>query len=630
MLCSVFDIILMVMAKRIRILHIDIEAFKMGAANCLIKSVKHLRGLVPSIHHILDQKRIREGHRQIEKTSDHSEIRYRKLYESLRDGCALVNMNGIIKECNETFQEMLGYDIEELKQLSNTDITPGKWHDYEIRIIKEQVLIRGFSEVYEKEYSRKDGKIFPVEIRTLLLKNELGENEGMWTIVRDITDRKRTEDRLIESEANFRELFEYSPIGKSMTRLDGSIHINKAFCEILGYSKEELQNKKWEEITFPDDIPESKKISQSLLEGKISNARFEKRYVHKNGSIIWTDISTYLRWDKEKKPKFFITTITDITEVKQAEEKLKKSEARFRSYFELPIAGIAITSPTAGWIEVNDHLCQILGYTREELLQKTWSELTHPGDLNLDLENFNRIIKGEIDGYSIDKRFIRKNGEIRWISLSVRCVRLADGRVDFLLALMLDITLRKVAEDQLRKNEEKYHNIFDNVQDVYFETLLDGTVLEVSPSIEIISNGQYKRADIIGKSMFDFYINIEERNTLISIINEHGVVIDFEVTLRNKDGSTIPCSISAKFWNDSQGNMSKIIGSMRDITARKRIEKEINDLNKELEERVMERTKELEVKNAELARMNRLFVGRELRMAELKQTIKQLEDKHKS
>ena len=129
-----------------------------------------------------------------------SETRYRKLYESMRDAFVTVDMAGWIKECNPAFREMLGYSDKELSKFTNRDITPEKWHESEERILKEQVLLLGQSEVYEKEFRRKDGTVFPVELHTFLLRDDRGQPTGLGAVVRDITSRKRAEETLRESE----------------------------------------------------------------------------------------------------------------------------------------------------------------------------------------------------------------------------------------------------------------------------------------------------------------------------------------------------------------------------------------------------------------------------------------------
>jgi PAS domain S-box-containing protein len=138
----------------------------------------------------------------------------------------------------------------------------------------------------------------------------------------------------------------------------------------------------------------------------------------------------------------------EIAERKRVEESLRRSESTLRSYFELPLIGIAISSPEKGWLTVNDKVCDILGYDRGELTQMTWVDITHPEDVEPDLEQFNRLMRGETDGYLLDKRFIRKNGEVIDASISVRGVRRGDGSIDYLVTLVQDITDRKQAEEE--------------------------------------------------------------------------------------------------------------------------------------------------------------------------------------
>ena len=132
-------------------------------------------------------------------------------------------------------------------------------------------------------------------------------------------------------------------------------------------------------------------------------------------------------------------------------QELKRSEIRYRNYFELPLHGRAITSPEKGWIEVNDRLCTMLGYSREELLQMSWSEMTYPDDLPIDIEQFERMRSGKIDQYQLEKRFVRKDGTVRWINLAVGCVRSPDGKVEYFTAVLEDITERKRFESELHK-----------------------------------------------------------------------------------------------------------------------------------------------------------------------------------
>ena len=157
----------------------------------------------------------------------------------------------------------------------------------------------------------------------------------------------------------------------------------------------------------------------------------------------------------------------------EAEQALRRSEVAFRRYFDLGLIGMAITSPTKGIIEVNDELCGILGYERSELLQKSWSEMTHPEDLPVDVAQFNRVLAGEIDGYSIEKRWIRKDGRAIHSIISAKCERRADGSVDYFVGLVLDITERKRAEDE----QCKLASLVENSNDFIGMASPEGAVL---------------------------------------------------------------------------------------------------------------------------------------------------------
>lgn len=149
-------------------------------------------------------------------------------------------------------------------------------------------------------------------------------------------------------------------------------------------------------------------------------------------------------------------------EAVSAKTDLAQSEERFRRYFELGLVGMAITSPTTEILEANDEICKILGYDRGELLKTTWTALTHPDDLAVDLLNFNEVMAGSRDGYSIEKRFIRRDGRTIHAAISVKCVRHVDGSIDYFVSLLQDITERKQAEraieagrDALAQSEER-------------------------------------------------------------------------------------------------------------------------------------------------------------------------------
>jgi PAS domain S-box-containing protein len=176
---------------------------------------------------ITERKRIEEELRE-------SEVLYRNLYENLRDGIAAVDTHGVIIECNRRFLSMLGYSFEEVVRLTYGDITPERWHAMEACILKEQVDVRGYSDLYEKEYIRKNGVVFPVELQTYLVHNMQGGMTGYWAFVRDITGRKQAEEEKLVLEERLHHVQKLESIG---TLAGGIAHdFNNLLMGIQGYA----------------------------------------------------------------------------------------------------------------------------------------------------------------------------------------------------------------------------------------------------------------------------------------------------------------------------------------------------------------------------------------------------------
>ena len=148
---------------------------------------------------------------------------------------------------------------------------------------------------------------------------------------------------------------------------------------------------------------------------------------------------------------------------KTTEEALRACDERFRRYFELGLIGMAITSASKGFVETNDEFCRMLGYERDQLIQKTWAEMTHPEDLSADVEQFNRVMAGEIEGYSIDKRWIQRDGRLISTVTSAKCMRRPDGSVDYFVGLVMDITALKLAQHELKKAYDEIHALKDRL-----------------------------------------------------------------------------------------------------------------------------------------------------------------------
>jgi PAS domain S-box-containing protein len=221
----------------------------------------------------------------------------------------------------------LGYSREELLSMTVFDIDPNldeSSHEREEQRLRES----GFATM-ERVHRRRDGTTFPVEVN--LRKVQL-EREYYVAVARDITERKRTEEALRESEARFRAVYERSPVGIALvdSRTGQYLQANPKFCEIAGRSEEELLRSDVESITHPDDIGESREYLHQLAEGRLANHELEKRYLRPDGSVRWARILVAQMCGDGETRRWHMSLVRDITERKRAEEALRQSEERFR------------------------------------------------------------------------------------------------------------------------------------------------------------------------------------------------------------------------------------------------------------------------------------------------------------
>jgi PAS domain S-box-containing protein len=265
-------------------------------------------------------------------------------------------------------------------------------------------------------------------------------------------------------------------------------------------------------------------------------------------------------------------------ERKRVEDALRESEAKYRTLVEqLPSAVyIAAIDKASTTLFISPQIEEILGFKPDEWKKghDIWLIQIHPDDRErvlAEVEASHKIGKPFLSEYQM----ITRDGRTVWIRDQAKIVQDDKGRPLFLQGIMSDITDLKQAEEALRKNEKKYRSIYENIQDVYYEVSLDGIILEVSPSIEEVSH--YKREEIIGKSLYDIYIDPGKRDKFVKELLKNGRVTDYENLLKDKDGSQVYCSITAKLVSDKHGNPAKIICSMRNITRLKRAEQALRE-----------------------------------------------------
>jgi PAS domain S-box-containing protein len=275
---------------------------------------------------------------------------------------------------------------------------------------------------------------------------------GVSVFAKDITERKRAEEALRESEARFRTVFENAGIGMGLVDTHGnSIETNLATQRMLGYSGLELKQMPNSQYTHPDDAQVSYDMFRELAEGKRDRYHLEKRYLRKDGQIVWARLTESLVRNKNGEPQYAIAMMEDITDRKRAEEALRESEARFRAIFENAAVGIGLVDMQGHPVESNPALQKMLGYNPHELAQMAFTEFTHPADAQADWDLFAELVEGKRDKYQLDKRFYRKDGEVVWGQLTASVVRNKNGDPDYAIGMVEDITERKRAGEALRE-----------------------------------------------------------------------------------------------------------------------------------------------------------------------------------
>lgn len=261
----------------------------------------------------------------------------------------------------------------------------------------------------------------------------------------------KADEAVRASERKYHALFDQASQLLGVLSIDGRLlEINRTALSLCGTEGTNVIGKPFWETPWwahSSELQEKVRLAvQKAAKGEF--VRFEATHLASDGSLLCLDFSLKPVMNEAGEIVLLIPEGRDITARKQTEESLRKSEERMRLFFERQLVGMAITSPEKGWLQVNDRLCAMLGYSRDELQRLTWADITYPDDLAADVAQFDRLLAGEIEKYSLEKRFIRKDGTVVFTDLSVGCVRRADGSVDYVLTLLGDITEQKQAEKE--------------------------------------------------------------------------------------------------------------------------------------------------------------------------------------
>jgi len=306
----------------------------------------------------------------------------------------------------------------------------------------------------EHRIIRADGSVGWAFSRAIPLLDESGEIVEWFGAASDITERKHIEQAVRESEEYLRALFDQFISGIAEGDLTGKFtNVNDRYCEITGYSREELLGMRMQDVTHPDDLSRNREGFKRLA-ATGESFEIEKRYVRKDGTEIWVHSSVSAIRDENGSPQTAVVVSVDISERKLTEEALRKSEEHYRALINQNLAGIFEIDLDGKVFFANDEFCRMLGQKCGELPNIPMADFIYPEDLPASVEKLEQMKK---DGkpFETEQRFVRHDGTEIWVHNSVSPITDSDKKLHSAVIISVDITERKKAEMLLHETEER-------------------------------------------------------------------------------------------------------------------------------------------------------------------------------
>ena len=344
---------------------------------------------------------------------------------------------------------------------------------------------------------------------------------------------------------------------------------NSAIADLLGYSAEDLLSiPDFTTLVHPDDrAAMSMLLTRSVAERSGWTSEVF-RWRRSDGTYRWLESNGNPVYDGGGRLAGFCGADRDITTRIEQERLVAESERRFRLTFERAGVGIAHVAVDGRWLRVNEPLCEMLGYSRDELMSLTFQDITHPDDLDADLAEAQRLFAGEIRAYSIEKRYIRRNGTIVWATLTGSVVRDETGAVDYAIAVVRDITERKRSEAARRQAEKDYRTLFESSHDLVL--LIDpenGTIISANRrALEVYG---YSVDEIVGLSMSRLASDVDRGREQVRRVMAGAPEVRFESIHRRRDGSAV--HLHAALAVVDFGGREVVLATYRDATEEDRL-----------------------------------------------------------
>jgi two-component system, cell cycle sensor histidine kinase and response regulator CckA len=434
----------------------------------------------------------------------------------------------------------------------------------------------------EFRFRSKDGQYRWIDSRASVVEwNDRGKALKLIGNYQDITDRKRAEDALRESGERLQTIFETSPAGIILVNPEGLITFaNRRMGDLFSRPCEDLIGTPYVDLLHPSQRSIGYEKMLSLMKGEIDHVSLERRYLAQGGGEFIGHLSGRRLLRPDGSLGGLVGIITDITDRKQAEEALTASEARYRGVFENAAIGIDVVDSRGRFLQANDSLARMLGYSRNELMNLTIFDVTHPDDVADSMIKHETMVHGEMESYRFEKRYIKKDGAVLWAEVSVSSVRGPDGAYLETIGVLSDVTERKKAEEALRERERAWATLVNNLPGFVYRCAndRDWTMEYISEGCRQVTG--YGPEDFVGNKTLS-YNDIVHPDWRSPLWDEWQEVISRKTVFQDEYPIIVKGGEIRWVWERGQGvfgqdgRLLSLEGFITDITERKEAEKQI-------------------------------------------------------